>query len=57
MELKDRVESTRAKFEELHLAWATGGLSTAQKEELEWLVLETQLVQAEALTRLAYKSW
>jgi len=57
MELRDRVEDARDKFEELHLSWAAGGLSSAQHEEYEWLKTEIDLIKAEALMVLARKSW
>jgi hypothetical protein len=58
MELKERAETARARFEELHDSWnINGGLSVKEEGEYEWLKTEIQLLQAEAFTRLAYKSW
>ncbi len=56
--LKERAETARARYEELKDSWhVNGGLTQAQEGEYEWLKTEIQLIQAEALTRLAYKSW
>lgn len=56
-ELKERVDAVRLKFEELHDQSLSGILTSAQANEAFWLDREIQLIQAEALVRLSYKSW
>lgn len=56
-ELKERVDAARMKFEELHDESLSGTFGSAQASEAFWLDREIQLIQAEALVRLAYKAW
>lgn len=56
-ELKDRVDTVRARFEELHIQSVSGNFGDAAAQEFHWLQQEIQLIQAEALVRLSYRSW
>lgn len=56
-EMKERVDAARLKFEELHDMSLSGIVTSAQASEAYWLDREIQLIQAEALVRLAYKAW
>ncbi|WPH58319.1 hypothetical protein SEA_LUCKYSOCKE_10 [Streptomyces phage LuckySocke] len=57
MELRERVELARGKMDELKAQWEAEGVSPRLADEYDWLKTEIQLIQAEAFTRLAYKSW
>lgn len=57
MELKERAELARGKMEELRARWEAEGTTPRLADDYDWLKTEIQLIQAEALTRLAYKSW
>lgn len=56
-ELKDRVDVARARFEELHDQSLSGSFGDAAAQEFHWLQQEIQLIQAEAMVRLSYRSW
>lgn len=55
--LKERADDARKKFEELHDQSLSGMFTTVDAQEAMWLDREIQLIQAEALVRLAYRSW
>lgn len=57
MELKDRVDLARGKMDELYAQYAAEGTTPRLADEYDWLKTEIQMLQAEALTRLAYKSF
>lgn len=57
MELRERVELARGKKDELMARWEAEGTTPRLADEYDWLKTEIQLLQAEAFTRLAYKSW
>jgi hypothetical protein len=57
VELKERVDTLRKRFEELHDQSLSGNFGNAAAQEFHWLQQEIQLVQAEALVRLSYRSW
>lgn len=57
MELRERAELARGKMDELQARWESEGTTPRLADEYDWLKTEIQLIQAEALTRLAYKSW
>ncbi len=57
MELKDRVELARGKKDELYAQYEAEGTTPRLADEYDWLKTEIQMLQAEALTRLAYKSF
>lgn len=57
MELRERAELARGKMDELQARWESEGTTSRLADEYDWLKTEIQLIQAEALTRLAYKSW
>ena len=57
MDIKERVALARARYEQLHDSWLAGSLLPRQATEMEWLKDEIQLIQAEALVRLAYRAW
>lgn len=57
MELKDRTEIARGKLDELMARYEAEGTTPRLADDYDWLKTEIQLIQAEALTRLAYKSF
>lgn len=57
VEMKDRVNTARMRFEELHDQSLSGNFGNAAAQEFHWLQQEIQLIQAEALVRLAYRAW
>lgn len=58
MELTERMKEARERYYEIYHRWEMSGtLSTAEQEAYGLLQDEIQLLQAEALVRLAYKSW
>lgn len=57
MELRERAELARGKMDELRARWEAEGTTPRLADDYDWLKTEIQLIQAEALTRLAYKSW
>lgn len=58
MELTDRMKEARERYYEIFHRWEMSGtLTSAEREAYGLLQDEIQLLQAEALVRLAYKSW
>lgn len=58
MELTDRMKEARERYYDIYHRWEmSGNLTSAEREAYGLLQDEIQLLQAEALVRLAYKSW
>lgn len=58
MELNERMKEASARYYDIFHRWEMSGtLTSAEQEAYGLLQDEIQLLQAEALVRLSYKSW